>query len=420
MLYQRWQEIARDRSCHIALYDLAQGRQWTFDELDSAANSPPESEHRFLTPSGISPEFVIDVLKGWKSGVPVCPLEVEQEAPVIETPPAQCVHLKQTSATSGKSRVVAFAAPQLIADADNIVSTMKLRKDWTNLGVISLAHSYGFSNLVLPLLLHGIPLAILNTTLPEAFRRSVDLLGAVTVPAVPALWRAWHEAGAIRPNIRLAISAGAPLPLSLEEAVFQRDGVKVHNFYGASECGGIAFDRTEIPRHSATCAGSPLNGVSVKLDEVGRLVVEGAAVGEGYWPAPDDSLASRRFRTSDLAEIQDGEVHLLGRASDLINVAGRKVAPESIESALMRHSNVQDCIVFGVPASEAERSEIIVACVVTAPPAPQESLRQFLLQHLPPWQVPREWAFVESLDVNSRGKRSRGAWKNWFLSRTKQ
>jgi long-chain acyl-CoA synthetase len=35
---------------------------------------------------------------------------------------------------------------------------MGLRPDWPNLGVISLAYSYGFSNLVLPLLLHGIPL----------------------------------------------------------------------------------------------------------------------------------------------------------------------------------------------------------------------------------------------------------------------
>jgi acyl-CoA synthetase (AMP-forming)/AMP-acid ligase II len=379
------------------------------------ADTPFTREQGIITPCGVSPEFVVDVLKAWRAGATVCPLEAGQETPEIQKLPEHCVHLKLTSATSGKSRVVAFTAPQLIADADNIVSTMKLRPDWINLGVISLAHSYGFSNLVLPLLLHGIPLALLNTTLPEAFRRAVELLGAVTVPAVPALWRAWHDAAALSPGIRLAISAGAPLPLSLEGDVFKRHGLKIHNFYGASECGGIAYDRTEVPRRDASCVGSLLDGVSVSLDEEGRLIVEGAAVGESYWPMPDDSLAHRCFRTSDLAEIRTGEIHLLGRASDMINVAGRKVSPDSIESALLRHASVRDCIVFGVAASEAERSETIVACVVTMAPVSSETLRQFMLQHLQPWQVPREWEFVESLDVNARGKRSRSSWKEWFL-----
>ena len=58
-----------------------------------------------------------------------------------------------------------------MADAENIVATMGLRPDWPNLGVISLAHSYGFSNLVLPLLLHGIPLILAPVPLPARLMR---------------------------------------------------------------------------------------------------------------------------------------------------------------------------------------------------------------------------------------------------------
>src|SRR5205823_14680500 len=100
-----------------------------------------------------------------------------------------------------------------MADAENIVETMGLRREWPNLGVISLAHSYGFSNLVTPLLLHGIPLLLCDSPLPEAVRRAAIGAEAIALPAVPALWRAWHEAAAIPPNVRLAISAGAPFPL---------------------------------------------------------------------------------------------------------------------------------------------------------------------------------------------------------------
>ena len=71
---------------------------------------------------------------------------------------------------------------------------------------------------------------------------------ALTLPAVPALWRVWNDADAIPPSTRLAISAGAPLPVAVEREIFQRQGLKVHNCYGASECGGIAYDATMDPR----------------------------------------------------------------------------------------------------------------------------------------------------------------------------
>src|SRR5206468_3868811 len=123
------------------------------------------------------------------------------------------------------------------ADAENIVQTMGLRPEWPNIGMISLAHSYGFSNLVTPLLLHGIPLIVSHSGLPEALRSAMRSgPGSYTVPAVPALWRAWHEAGILSPSICLGISAGAPLPLQLEKEVFECSRFKIHNFYGASEC----------------------------------------------------------------------------------------------------------------------------------------------------------------------------------------
>jgi acyl-coenzyme A synthetase/AMP-(fatty) acid ligase len=129
----------------------------------------------------------------------------------------------------------------LVADVENIVTTMGLRPDWPNVGVISLAYSYGFSNLVLPLLLHGIPLFLAASPLPVALRGAAETQGDLTIAGVPALWHAWHKAGAILSNVRLAISAGAPLPLALEHDIFEAHGLKIHNFYGSTECGGISY-----------------------------------------------------------------------------------------------------------------------------------------------------------------------------------
>jgi acyl-CoA synthetase (AMP-forming)/AMP-acid ligase II len=60
--------------------------------------------------------------------------------------------LKITSGTSGVPRAVRFRAQQLLADCENICVTMGLGRGDLNYGAIPLSHSYGFSNLLTPLL----------------------------------------------------------------------------------------------------------------------------------------------------------------------------------------------------------------------------------------------------------------------------
>jgi acyl-CoA synthetase (AMP-forming)/AMP-acid ligase II len=416
MLYDCWRGIARAYSGNLALYDVGRKRTWTFGELLSLAEAGSNSVEPIIYPQGGQAEFVISVLQAWRSNKIVCPLEMGQGRPEIVTPlPSRLVHLKLTSATTGKPRLVAFTASQLMADCDNIVQTMGLRADWPNLAVISLAHSYGFSNLILPLLLHGIPLILVGSGLPEALRQAAESRDAVTLAAVPALWQTWHEAGAIPRNVRLAISAGAPLPLTLEKAVLDARDLKLHNFYGSSECGGIAYDGSDEVRADSSCVGTPLHNVKVQTADDGCVEIHSAAVGETYWPEAGPELASGVFRTSDVGQLKNGAVYLSGRSTDQINVAGRKVLPETIEAVLSAHPQVRACLAFGVPSVDNQRGETIVACVVGKGAVPGESLRQFALAHLAAWQVPREWWFVETLEVNGRGKLSRAEWRKRYL-----
>jgi acyl-coenzyme A synthetase/AMP-(fatty) acid ligase len=411
MLYDRWLDIARTRSAETALWDVASDREWSFRDLAAEADRLPAPSPGLVHPSGITVEFILSVLLAWRTGAICCPIETGQAPMELGRWPDGAAHLKLTSATAGTPRIVAFTARQLAADAKNIVETMGLRPEWPNFGVVSLAHSYGFSSLVTPLLLHGIPLVLVNSPLPEAVRRAAGVVPDITAPAVPALWRAWHDAAVIPPNVRLAISAGAPLPLALERELFQKLGLKIHNFYGATECGGIAYDRQITPRDDTACVGTPMNNVTLTAGTDGCLEVRGDAVGQTYWPEAHASLADGCYRTSDLVELKNGRIFLRGRAGDQINVAGRKVSPEAIERVLLAHESVRDCLVFGTPGLDHERGDIIVACVVARAPSPGDALKQFLLEKLPAWQVPREWRFVESLAPNARGKLSRAEWR---------
>jgi long-chain acyl-CoA synthetase len=415
MLYELWQKNVLDRRNEVALRDLASGRCWTFAQLDREAETSEPVNSAIIYPQGNSPEFIVAVLQAWRRGAVVCPFDTHHQ-PLVAVPPPASRHLKITPASTGQPRAVVFTEGQLAADAENIVITMGLRPDWPNLGVISLAYSYGFSNLVLPLLLHGIPLFLAPAPLPEILRGAAKAHWDLTVAGVPALWHAWHKAGVILRNVRLAISAGATLPLTLERAVFEEHGVKIHNFYGSTECGGIAYDATEIPRTDESSVGRPMKNVKVTINRGGVLVVRSRSVGQTYWPTPEVTLGGGRFQTCDLAEIKDGAVCLLGHNGDHINVAGRKVSPAAIEEVLREHEAVDECLVFGVPSGNADRMNHIVACVTADRQGIKEELKQFLLQKLPSWQVPREWRFVDSLGINGHGKKlARAQWRKEFL-----
>jgi len=416
MLYEHWQKVVQDRGGELALRDLASGQSWTFTQLDRESGIPLPGNPPMVFPQGHSPEFIFNVLRAWRRDTVVCPLEAQHQPIAVLPPPAPCCHLKTTPASTGMPRAVAFTAEQLVADAQNIVATMGLCPEWPNLGVISMSYSYGFSNLVLPLLLHGIPLFLAPAPLPEILRGAAKAHWNLTVAGVPALWHAWHKAGVILSNVRLAISAGAPLPLTLERAVFDEHNVKIHNFYGSTECGGIAYDATETPRLDEAAVGRPMKNVKVTVSKDGALAVQSRAVGKTYWPNPEATLGRGRFQTCDLAEIKDGTVCLRGHNSDHINVAGRKVFPATIEEVLQEHEAVDECLVFGVPSGNADRIDHIVACVTTDRHGIKEELKQFLLQKLPSWQVPREWWFVDSLEINGHGKKfARAQWRKDFL-----
>jgi acyl-coenzyme A synthetase/AMP-(fatty) acid ligase len=261
------------------------------------------------------------------------------------------------------------------------------------------------------LVLQGVPLVLCGSGLPAAIRRAAVLVPAATLPGVPALWRSWFEADSVPANLRLAISAGAPLPLALESAIFERHGTKVHNFYGATECGGIAYDRSEAPRAEAALAGRALEGVALTIGAEGRLEVRSRAVGSTYWPEPDDALSAGVYRTQDLAKLRDGAVILQGRAGDMIHVAGRKVAPEIIERVLQLCPGVRECLVLGMPTDEDVRTETIAVVFVADPTTTVLELQTHARRSLPEWQVPRVWHRVESIEANDRGKLSRRAWR---------
>lgn len=414
MLLPRWLETCerfRDRTAVIEGLDV-----WTFGDLANRLATLPVARRPVIA-SGSVVEIATAVLRGWRDGQPVLPLEKSAvEPPLPADFPVGTAHLKLTPGICGRPRAVYFSAAQIAADCDRLVAAMDLRHVIPNLAAISVTHSYGFSSIILPLLLHGVPVHAVEVPFPKIMADAMAAHDAVVLPAVPSMWKAWHRAGFLRAEkIALAVSAGAPLSLELEQAVFDGCCLKLHNFYGASECGGISYDASDTPRDHAADLGTPLDGVDIGLDESGSFRVTSSSVALGYEaPRADEELGGGKFLTQDHGRIEGGRLWLESSGAESINVAGRKIGPAKIETALMATGLLARARVFGVASPDPERVEEIAA-MVELTSGTLEELRHRMTATLAGWEMPRHW--ITGAD-DDRWKISRSALKRHFPARS--
>jgi long-chain acyl-CoA synthetase len=321
--------------------------------------------------------------------------------------------LKLTSGTTAAPRAIRFRSHQLLADCNQICDMMGISSADLNFGVIPISHSYGFSNLLTPLIARGVPMVVSCDRTPRAILADLAHSNATVFPGMPVFYQAFCEMEYVPalPKLRLCISAGASLPRAVAKKFREKFNLTIHSFYGASECGGICFDR-EATNQDEGFVGQPIKGVDVEMLDpsapASQIQVHSAAVADGYFPEPDDErLRDGIFVPDDLLARDDLGFKIVGRISDVINVAGKKVNPAEVESDLLRFTGVRQAVVFGRPAGAGLRNEEVAACVVASPDVTESDLLRFCRTALSAWQVPKRIFVVDTIPTNERGKISR-------------
>src|SRR5262249_45245128 len=153
--------------------------------------------------------------------------------------------------------------------------------------VVPLSHTYGFDNVVLPLLMQGNPALLIPSPLPALILRALACRAPMVLSAVPFLIDliARHPSPhGMRSGLRTCLSAGAPLKPASAEAFAVRFGVPVWIQYGTSEAGAIAFDTDVDAGAIEGRVGVPVKGAVVDVDRSGRIVVSGPAVASACVP----------------------------------------------------------------------------------------------------------------------------------------
>jgi acyl-CoA synthetase (AMP-forming)/AMP-acid ligase II len=340
--------------------------------------------------------------------VEILPLRTAASTDWRGDPPAL---LKLTSGTTAAPRAIRFRSTQLLADCEQICDTMGITDTDLNFGVIPISHSYGFSNLLTPLIVRRVPMVLSRDRLPRAVLVDLVRTGATVFPGMPVFYQAFCEMKTMSDfsMVRLCISAGSPLQPTIAERFKQQFGLSIHSFYGASECGGICYDR-DGTNPAGGFVGQPMKNVDIEIiipaEPSSQIRVRSAAVGDGYFPEPEDAkLGNGIFVPDDLLAHNAAGFRIVGRVSDVINVAGKKVNPAEVEGYLLGFKGVREAVVFG--RDSPLRNEEVVACVVTNTDVSEHALLEFCRANLSAWQVPKRIFIVDALPVNERGKISR-------------
>jgi len=368
------------------------------DQFSADAAIAPAAT-RFSRPAGITPLphnlALFRFRSSWSSGV--------HEGAVF----------KLTSGSVGAPKAVSSSEINLVADGNHIIEAMGIGPQDINLAMIPLSHSYGIGNLVVPLLLQGSTFVSRQSFAPHQLFDDVTRHRITVFPAVPFIFdylRRHFSDRRFPSSLRLTVTAGASIQYETVAEFRRIFGLKIHSFYGTSETGGIAYDDSESIEHPLR-VGRALPGTTITLRpwdaSCGRVHVRGDAVAASYAPgsAEDDAtFCEQGFLTGDLGYFVGDELVLAGRLPRFVNVAGRKVQPDEVERVLLEIPEIANVCVLGLPCDK--RGEMLVAVIVPeqrqyVSPA---AIRTYCSGRLSSHKIPRQYAFVDTLPVDSRGK----------------
>lgn len=322
--------------------------------------------------------------------------------------------LLQTSGTTALPKVVPLTEANLMAAAEAIARSMDLGPGDRALNLLPQFHIGGLWDLVAGPLITGGGVICGGVFSRRAFADGLTLDPTWVQLAPPMIADLLADPGQGALGLRVVRSVSAALPADLRAAAEQRLRVPIVEIYGMTETAGVITSQP-LDRQDGS-VGRPVR-LEVKIVH-GEIVVSGPQVSPGYLLADAQECArfgTDGFRTGDLGRIDAaGHLWITGRANDLINRGGEKVAPAEVEAALRSLPWVTDAAVFAVPHPVLGQ-EIAAALVCSGGPEDAATAaRKAVRQALGHGRVPAVVHVLDSLPRSAGGKLLRRALRERF------
>lgn len=329
-----------------------------------------------------------------------------------------------TSGTTGKPKGAVLTHDNILWNVQTITfDTIELKHEDVMLGALPLFHSFGQTVVLNGGFRVGATIALVPRFEPSAV---LDLLmkeKVTIVVGVPTMFIGLLEAAKsnpARPPLRIAVSGGSALPVSIIEKVKDVFGIDIYEGYGLSETSPVAtFNQERYGRKPGT-VGCAIWGVDVEIANVetgdriefmptgerGEIVIRGHNVFSGYLNKPDataEAVIDGWFRSGDVGiKDEEGFISIVDRTKDMIIRGGFNVYPREVEEVIIRFPGVKQVAVIGIP--DAVHGEEIVAVVVAEEGVVGSELLEWAKGHIGSYKYPRRIEFVTELPLGPSGK----------------
>ena len=408
--------------------------------VTNAAQRPKLTETSCYTDGKVAVVTISDARgKGIEKGDYSFWNELEKAQPVEKPVPVSgddLLIMLYTSGTTGGPKGVEVPIKALASFQAYMEFGLDIRADDMYWNMADPGWAYGlYYNLVGPLLVGKSTLFFNAPFSPADVYRILSKYRVTNFASAPTAYRALKAAGdkvakQFPAHLRVASSAGEPLNPQVIEWSEKLWGIPIHDHFGQTELGMVANNhhRSDLQRPiKMGSMGQSMPGFRmVVVDDAGKEAAPGEegmfAVDadnsplfwfHGYWQ--DAKRTQEKFIGNDrycvagdtVSMDEEGYFYFSGRSDDIILCAGYRIGPFEVESALIKHPDVAETAVVGIP--DELRGETIKAYValkpgVTASEQLADELKGFVKKHLAAHQYPREVEFVEQLPKTPSGK----------------
>ena len=269
----------------------------------------------------------------------------------------------------------------------------------------------------------GAKIVIGNSLDRRTLPRLIEQQGVNQVWAVPSFYRTLLQdsvPAADYEAVPYFLSSGAPLPVEVSQAFYDKFHREIQQNYSSAECSPIFINASTDPKKRGA-VGLPVEGRQVRLRALdsdddanaseGELLVRGSGMLSAYyhpWRYPEEFLLDGWLPTGDIARRdEDGYYWIIGRIKEIINVGGTKVFANEVEQILASHPGVEDCVVFGV--NDQRFGEVPHAKVKLGggAAASELDLLRFVNDRVSVFKSLRKLEFVDHIEKTATGKPKR-------------
>ena len=323
-----------------------------------------------------------------------------------------------TTGTTGKSKGVMISHRTIIADAENLIAGQGFSHDLTFIVNGPLNHIGSLSKIWPVIMLGGTLILVDGMKDLNAFWQAFDYPALkVATFLVPASIRILIQFSADRlatyaDKIDFIETGAAAISQADMEALCRLlPNSRLYNTYASTETGIISTYNFNDGRCMAGCLGRPMPHSQIIITPEGHIACKGDTLMSGYIGDPERTATVLRdgtIYTSDVGRIDDeGMLHLSGRADDVINVGGFKVAPTEVEDAAMSFPDIQDCICISVEHKITGRALKLMVVMKEGTALNKRALALHLKNKLETYKIPTLYEQTDAIKRTFNGKLDR-------------